>query len=408
MLFHYVPQQQGRPLRLPIAMQCFDRYFNRRADWKTEAGQIAAAEMTGRVGCDSHWLDAAWFELGFPNGVGNWYPDPKDFPRGLRPVGDACHRSGLRFILWFEPERVAGGSQIARQHREFVFQRGPNQDGLFKLSDPVARRWLTDLLSRQIGEFGLDVYRNDFNIDPLPFWREADAPDRQGVTEIRYIEGLYAMWDELSAGHPGLWIDNCASGGRRIDLETCMRSVPLWRSDTSCGAGHADWDQTQTQGLSLYIPLFTACSWTPDAYVVRSGATAGAICQFDYLAPDFPLQQAKVAVKEVRENQKYWYGDFYPLTRASTSADVWAAYQFHRPDLNAGILLAFRRANCNHPAMEVSLRAIDPATTYRVEMIDESRQMSKKTMTGAELIAPMELRLPAKASLLVHYTAAKD
>jgi hypothetical protein len=273
MLFHYVPQQQGRPLRLPIAMQCFDRYFNRRADWKTEAGQIAAAEMTGRVGCDSHWLDAAWFELGFPNGVGNWYPDPKDFPRGLRPVGDACHRSGLRFILWFEPERVAGGSQIARQHREFVFQRGPNQDGLFKLSDPVARRWLTDLLSRQIGEFGLDVYRNDFNIDPLPFWREADAPDRQGVTEIRYIEGLYAMWDELSAGHPGLWIDNCASGGRRIDLETCMRSVPLWRSDTSCGAGHADWDQTQTQGLSLYVPpdLLSLC---PSAVDLRPAALA--------------------------------------------------------------------------------------------------------------------------------------
>jgi hypothetical protein len=84
--------------------------------------------------------------------------------------------------------------------------------------------------------------------------------------------------------HPGLWIDNCASGGRRIDLEACMRSVPLWRSDTSCSPNHANWDQVQTLGLSLYVPLFTACSWTTDAYVVRSGATAGAICQFDYLA----------------------------------------------------------------------------------------------------------------------------
>ncbi len=40
------------------------------------------------------------------------------------------------------------------------------------------------------------------------------------MTEIRYVEGHYAMWDELRARHPGLWIDNCASGGRRIDLET--------------------------------------------------------------------------------------------------------------------------------------------------------------------------------------------
>ncbi len=323
MLFHYVPQQQGRPLRLPIAMQCFDRYFRKKAGWNTESGQIAAAQMTERVGCDTHWLDAAWFELGFPNGVGNWYADPQTFPRGLRPVTDACHKLGLQFILWYEPERVAEGSKIASEHPEFIFPGGKSR--LFKLSDPAARRWLTDHLSQQIGEFGLDVYRNDFNIDPLGFWRAADAPDRQGMTEIRYIEGLYAMWDELRAKHPGLWIDNCASGGRRIDLETCMRSVPLWRSDTSCSPNHAEWDQMQTLGLSLYVPLFTACSWATDAYVVRSGATAGAICQFDYLAPDFPLERAQTTLAEVRASQKFWYGDFYPLTMASTAPDVWAA-----------------------------------------------------------------------------------
>ena len=114
------------------------------------------------------------------------------------------------------------------------------------------------------------------------------------MTEIRYVEGHYAMWDELIARHPGLWIDNCASGGRRIDLETVMRSVPLWRSDTSCGPGHPDWDQTQTQGLSLYIPLFTACGWTPDAYDLRSSATGGAILQFDYLAEGFPSRRPRL------------------------------------------------------------------------------------------------------------------
>ncbi len=96
---------------------------------------------------------------------------------------------GLKFIVWFEPERVAPGTQIAREHPEFVF--GGEKGGLFKLSDPAARRWLADLLSRRITEFGIDTYRNDFNIDPLGFWRQADAPDRQGFTEIRYVEGPY-------------------------------------------------------------------------------------------------------------------------------------------------------------------------------------------------------------------------
>ena len=60
---------------------------------------------------------------------------------------------------------------------------------------------------------------------PLDFWRGNDPPDRQGMTEIRYIEGLYALWDEPRGRHPGLLIDDCASGGRRIDLEMISRSV---------------------------------------------------------------------------------------------------------------------------------------------------------------------------------------
>jgi alpha-galactosidase len=342
LLFEYAPKIGGWPLRLPVAAQCFDRYSWTRPEWSTEAGQLRAVQATRDLGCDTHWFDAAWFEGGFPNGVGNWFCKPKSFPNGLKPVSDACHRLGLKFLVWFEPERVAAGTQIARERPEFVF--GGANGGLFKLNDPAARRWLTDLLSQRIAEFGLDVYRNDFNIDPLDFWRRNDAPDRQGMTEIRYVEGHYALWDELRARHPGLWIDNCASGGRRIDLETISRSVPLWRSDTGCSPGHADWDQVQALGLSQYVPLSTSCAWEPTAYVLRSAATGGSITQFDYLNDRFSIEEARLALAEVKENQRFWYGDFYPLTRADSGPDPFVAWQLHRADLNAGIVLAFRRS----------------------------------------------------------------
>ena len=68
---------------------------------------------------------------------------------------------------------------------------------------------------------GALLLRIDFNIDPLPFWEflNAQDPDRVGIAEIRYVEGLYRMWDDLLANTPLRFIDNCASGGRRIDLE---------------------------------------------------------------------------------------------------------------------------------------------------------------------------------------------
>ena len=394
LLYHYVPRLSGRPLSLPIAGQCFDRYWTSRPKWDSEAEQILTARAVQRAGCTTYWLDAAWFEGGFPNGVGNWFPKPQGFPRGMKPLADACHEMGLKYLMWFEPERVAAETQIAREHPQFVF--GGRQGGLYKLNDPVARRFLTELLSQKITEFGMDVYRNDFNIDPLGFWRAADAPDRQGMTEIRYVEGHYAMWDELRARHPGLWIDNCASGGRRIDLESIMRSVPLWRSDTSCSPGHPEWNQLQTQGLSQFVPLATACVWTPGAYDVRSTATGGVICQFDYLGADFSAEKARAALAEVKENRKYFYGDFYPLTPASIGPDVWMAYQFHRADLNAGTVLAFRHAECRYPALSVELSAIDPNRRYTVEFIDDARQKTMRSMTGRELAREMELRIPKR------------
>ncbi len=82
MLFHYVPRWQGRPVPLPVALQCFDRYSWSRKDWATEAGQLAAVRTAQALGCNTHWLDAAWFPGGFPNGVGNWSAEPAPFPTG--------------------------------------------------------------------------------------------------------------------------------------------------------------------------------------------------------------------------------------------------------------------------------------------------------------------------------------
>jgi alpha-galactosidase len=402
MLFEYTPRQNGRPARLPIALQCYDRYVAARPDWGTEAVQIQAARAAHDIGCDTHWLDAAWFEGGFPDGVGNWYCPVERFPKGLKPISDACHQMGIRFMVWFEPERVGSASQVAREHPEFVF--GGNKGGLFKLSDPEARRWMSDLLSKRITEFGLDTYRNDFNIDPLGSWRQADAPDRQGITEIRYVEGHYALWDGLLAGHPGLVIDNCASGGRRLDIETCSRSLPHWRSDTGCSPGHPDWNQTQTYGLSFYLPLFGACSWVPEAYEMRSAATAGAICQFAFLDPKFSFQAARAAIAEVKENQKFWYGDFYPLTPCTVGPGALLAYQFHRSDLNAGMVLAFRRSECPYPVLQTTLRGLDPKASYQVEFIDEARVKQERVVSGKDMTSNFELRLPKRAtSLLVRY-----
>ncbi|MBQ1454261.1 MAG: NPCBM/NEW2 domain-containing protein [Thermoguttaceae bacterium] len=391
-----LPQQQE------FFGQCFDRYYRKRPGWEKFDSQVEFARRLAEAGCTSYWFDAAWFPVGFPNGVGSWRSDTENFPQGLEALGQSVHNLGLKFLLWFEPERVAPGSDIAKEHPEFTLG-DPNGSRLYNLADPDAEQYLTDLLLTRIKQFGVNIYRNDFNIDPLPFWIERDktlGPNRNGITEIRYIEAHYRMWDTFRRTIPGLWIDNCASGGRRIDLETISRSIPLWRSDTCCWPGHPEWDQVQLLSLARFIPLFGSVAWDSSAYTFRSAANPGAILQYNFLDDDYDPETAKKSIREAKVYQKFWYGDFYPLTKPVLGKTSIVAWQLDRPDLGAGVIYLFRQRESPYTGIELVLNAIDTNAHYRIRVKDDYEPGEEKTVSGGELKS-LPITLSRRGSAIV-------
>jgi alpha-galactosidase len=326
-----------------------------------------------RRGIEVFWSDMdpqQWYPGGFPDGTGTWEPDPVKYPRGLAPIGEAAHGAGLGYLLWFEPERVAAGSRIAKEHPEWV--TGAEKGGLFKLHLPEARVWLTDYIDKQVTAARLDWIRWDFNIEPLNYWKQNDSPDRQGITEIRHIEGLYAMWDELMKRHPGLLIDVCASGGRRIDIETMKRGLPLWHSDLQCSGPHPAADQLQNGGLFPWAPMH-GCGvfgYEP-SYVFRSAMTAGnilAVSGSKGLSTADPDTEEAVmrTVAFYKKLRPYMLGDFFPLFPHSAREEDWYGYQFHRVDLDAGCAIVFRREKCPADSTQLALHEVDPQKEYEV------------------------------------------
>ncbi len=401
---HYLPKRNGEVVPAPVTWNSWFS-FN-EGNGVNEANQFDWIARTAKTGTECYWLDAGWFEGGWPNGAGSWVPGAKQFPRGLRPVGDAAHKAGMKFVLWFEPERVTPISRIAKEHPEWVLHAGAG-DGLLDLGKPAARRWLTDYLSKCFKDWGVDVFRNDFNIDPLRFWRAADAPDRQGMSEIRYVEGFYEFWDELVRRQPQLTIDNCASGGRRIDLETTSRSYPLWRSDSPCvGTGANAWtttDQIETAGLMLYVPQHTEGVWAFTPYVFRSAATMGASLSMDARDKDCPLEMAQRAIAEVKELRPLYLGDYYPLLPINSDDHAWCGWQFDRPELGRGFAMFFRRPHSPYASVELALHGLDPQSQYELEFRESYAVKAKRTMSGSQLA---KLRVDigaAPGSMLVTY-----
>jgi len=370
----------------------------------TESYAIGMIERLHQFGIDPDacWIDAGWYENPtgqWWSGVGTWTVNTKNFPHGLKPVTAAARKNGQGFVLWFEPERVYEGTWLDREHKDWLIVIPGDPNRLLDLGNPKALAWLTDHISNFLRDEGVTIYRQDFNFDPAPFWKAADAPDRVGIAEMKHIEGLYAFWDALLARNPGLLIDNCASGGRRIDLETTSRSIPLWRTD------YQYWEpngyQCHTYGLHFFVPASGTGNGDPRKYWFRSAALGGAVVMGWELTGGFNLTAALEDVAEFRATRGYFYGDYYPLTPYATGDDAWAAFQWDRPEDGDGIVAAFRRPLAPQAAIEVKLGGLDPTADYEVSYEDYGLTIVK---SGRELAAGLTLKIPeAPASLLVKY-----
>ena len=101
---------------------------------------------------------------GWPN-TGTWEVDRTASPAASAPISDHAHAKGVKIIVWFEPERVTAGTWLAENHPEWVL--GGKDGGLLNLGNPEARQWLTDHVDQLLTEQGIDLYRQDFNMDPL-------------------------------------------------------------------------------------------------------------------------------------------------------------------------------------------------------------------------------------------------
>jgi alpha-galactosidase len=379
MIGHNMPHIGGEP-PAPMCAACSSHQYAEMIN-ADEASQILFIDryLEEKIKLDFWWMDAGWYvnKGGWPN-TGTWEVDTKRFPRGLRAITDHGHEKGVKSIVWFEPERVNPGTWLYEKHPEWLLGKDGG-DKLLNLGNPEARRWLIEHMDGLIKSQGIDLYRSDYNIDPLPYWRGADTEDRQGMTEIQYARGFLAYWDELRRRHPNMLIDTCASGGRRNDIETLRRAVPLLRSDYIV---EPIGQQLHTYGLASWVPYFGTGINSFDPYTFRSQMTPFLIMAYDLRKRDSDYNALRKMFGEWKEMRDFWMGDYYPLTPYASGNDAWMAWQFDRPEKGAGVVQVFRRGESIYESARLKLKGLDPAATYQVRDIDSDKAQD---LTGQEL-----------------------
>ncbi|MBN1343123.1 MAG: NPCBM/NEW2 domain-containing protein [Phycisphaerae bacterium] len=399
MLRHVMPKVDGKPVTPPIAHLSTSFY---ELDRGTEADVLAHLNSVKGLGFEFFWLDAYYGRNDFPT-IGSYvFPiercvNLKRFPRAIRPISDAAHAAGMKFLLWTEPERITHGTLMAKEHPEWLIDVGEDPIGrlcLFNLGSPDARDHITRFMNTIIKEWRIDCLRIDYASSALPCWEKVNKaePDRAGIAEIRCVEGLYKMWDDILGAYPHLFIDNCASGGMRIDLETCSRSIPLWRTDATIDPlmkrdfhEAAIRNQVITGGLSRYLPFHTSGMMGAAPYHFRSGFNGGISFCEDCRPADYPKEMLKRGIAEGKRIRKYYLGNFYPLSEVTTSPREWCVMQYHRPDQGDGMVIAFRRHASPYAAYDCRLREIEPDAAYEVTYAPGYDRSDPVRMNGREL-----------------------
>ena len=215
----------------PVTLNVWEAVYFRH-----ELGQLSAlADQAAEVGVERFVLDDGWFlhRRDDTAGLGDWYVDPDVWPNGLAPLIERVTGSGMQFGLWVEPEMVNPDSDLARAHPDWILQTGDRmpvsarQQQVLNLAIPEAWQYILDRLDAILAEHEISYLKWDHNRDLL------DAGDtRTGAPAVHeHTLAVYRLFEELRSRHPSVEIENCASGGARVDLAMMRYTDRIWASD---------------------------------------------------------------------------------------------------------------------------------------------------------------------------------
>jgi len=367
----------------------------------TETNQLTYIDKFNKLGYnfDVWWIDAGWYpcfdqteKMNKWYDVGDWRPDPSRFPNGIKPISDKLHSNNQKLLLWFEPERVFYGTPIAKLHPEWVLKNPEDPTAkradLLNMGNPRCRLYLTNLIDKQIKQNGVDIYRQDYNLyGPLNRIQTLDKPGRVGIAENFYVQGYLQFWDDLLARNPGLIIDSCAGGGRRNDLETMRRSVPLHYSDY--GYGLTVIKQGFQNTLYQWFPYFKDISLSVeydaanslldkdhqldpindvDPFAAYAGMSPFFCSTVDIKNDSFDFT-TNLKFKSLWEKaSKYLVdSDYYLLTPNTTTTKIWTVRQFDIPKAGDGIFQLFRNIDNKQETYVIHPKgSINASSTYEL------------------------------------------
>ena len=207
----------------------FNDYMNCLWGDPTEEKELPLIAAAAKVGCEYFVIDAGWYadiKEDWSQTIGAWQPSSSRWPRGLKFVLDQVRQKGMIPGLWLEPE-VAGQKSLLAEKPDnwFLVRHGKrvlkNSRYLLDFRNPEVRAYLDQVIARLVNEYGVGYIKMDYNVDSLQGTELSADSFGQGLLE--HNRAHLAWLDNILNRYPDLVVENCGSGGGRMDYAMLSR-----------------------------------------------------------------------------------------------------------------------------------------------------------------------------------------
>ena len=346
---------------------------------------------------DYRWFDAGWYVA--PDGktsesdwfgtVGTWELDKVKWPGdSFRESVDFAHARGMKTLVWFEPERVSHVDDLVKHHgykREWAIV---GDEISSNIGNEECFQWTLGRILSFLDQNQVDMYREDNNCDPRTYWQtlsKSEGENRKGIAENKSVTAHYRLWDSIieycARTGKDTFVDSCASGGGRNDLESLRRGIPLMRSDA---------DRTTT---ALRLSMGTAFNrWVPfngaacveqsyllgvdgkrDVYIFRASYNPILNLSAQWVQdPNTDFDLIRFGLREWGTVKDFLLKDFYLLTpwNGPTDKTHWTSYVYFDPEKDSGVLFAFRMEDAAADSYLHPLTMLNPGHAYELRDAD--------------------------------------
>ena len=206
----------------------FNDYMNCLFGDPTTEKELPLIDAAAEAGCEYYVIDAGWYAPGlWWDSVGEWQESRERFPGGIKEVTDYIRGKGMVPGVWLELEVMGINCEKAKnapddwffiRHGKRVFDRSRYQ---LDFRNPAVIDHVNEVIDRVVNEYGVGYIKMDYNIEP-GIGTELDA-DSVGAGLLAHERAYLAWLDSVFKKYPDLVIENCSSGGLRIDYALLSR-----------------------------------------------------------------------------------------------------------------------------------------------------------------------------------------